>query len=85
MDNIDNVKILENKSNYLIVKENNLIKLFSYRSLVAICNTDLKTLEEIPYKFLNINGITKTHSMTTARHINKFIKFLTKNDYIYNF
>ena len=74
-------EILENKSNYLITKENNLIKLFSYKSLVSTYNLETKTFEDVPYTFTDVYGNSCSHSMTTARHINKFKKFIDSNFY----
>ena len=74
-----NNNILENKSNYLIIKENNLIKLYSFKSLVCIYGTETKTFEEVPYTFINVNGTSSSHSKTTSRHINKFKKFINAN------
>ena len=71
--------ILENKSNYLIVKENNLIKLFSYKSLVSVYNTETKTFEEVPYNYINDDGDPCSYSLTTKRHQNKFKKFIQTN------
>ena len=75
MDN----SILENKNNYLIIKENNFIKLFSYKSLVSRYNLETKELENIPYTFININGNSCSHSNTTTRHVNKFKKYIQDN------
>ena len=71
--------ILEHKTNFIIVKEYNLIKLFSYKSLVSVYNTDSRTFEDIPYTFINVYGNSSSHSKTTARHINKFKKFIQYN------
>lgn len=74
-----NSEILENKVNFIITKENNLIKLFSYKSLVSIYNIDAKTFEEVPYNFTSINGISCSYSKTTVRHISKFKKYIKYN------
>lgn len=71
--------ILENKSNFLILKENNLIKLFSFKSLVSIYDTESKTFEEVPYEYITINGVSSSHSKTTTRHLNKFKKYIQTN------
>lgn len=71
--------ILENKNNYLIIKDNDLIKLYSFKSLVSIYNTDTKIFEEVPYNFITINGTSSSSSRTTSRHINKFRKFIKYN------
>ena len=74
-----NNNILENKSNYLIIEEYNLIKLYSYKSLVSIYDIETKTFKDVPYNFININGTSSSHSKTTSRHINKFKKFINAN------
>ena len=71
--------ILENKSNYLIVKEYNLIKLFSYKSLVSVYDTETKTFEGVPYTFKDTDGNSCSHSSTTSRHVNKFKKYIKDN------
>ena len=71
--------ILENRSNYLIVKENNLIKLFSFKSLVSIYDTEKKQFEEVPYTFINNDGDPCSYSLTTKRHQDKFKKFIQAN------
>ena len=71
--------ILENKHNYLIIKENNFIKLFSYKSLVSVYDTETKTFEEVPYTFKDLYGNSCSHSKTTSRHINKFKQFIKYN------
>lgn len=71
--------ILENRSNYIIIKEYNLIKLYSYKSLVSIYNLETKIFEDIPYTYRDVYGNACSHSMTTARHINKFKKFIDSN------
>ena len=71
--------ILENKSNYLIVKEYNLIKLFSYKSLVSVYDTETKTFEDVPYTFINDDGDPCSQSSTTKRHQNKFKKYINAN------
>ena len=71
--------ILEHKGNYLIIKENNLIKLFSFKSLVSVYDTDTKQFEDVPYTFLNVNGVSSSHSKTTTRHITKFKKYIQYN------
>ena len=72
-------EILENKSNFLIIKEYNLIKLYSFKSLVSIYNTETKTFKEVPYTYIDINGVSSSHSRTTARHLDKFRKFINAN------
>ena len=71
--------ILESKSNYVIIKEYNLIKLYSYKSLVSIYDTETKTFEEVPYNYINDNGDPCSYSRTTARHQIKFKKFIQTN------
>ena len=71
--------ILENKSNYLIIKEDNYIKLYSFKSLVSVYDTETKTFENVPYTFINVNGVSSSHSRTTARHKNKFKRFIQTN------
>lgn len=71
--------ILENKSNYLIVKDNNLIKLYSFKSLVSVYNTDTKLFENIPYNFKDVYGNSCSYSSTTKRHQNKFKQFINAN------
>ena len=73
------MNILEHKNNYIIIKEGNYIKLYSYKSLVLIYNVETKELKEIPYKFNDLYGNTCSHSMTTARHINKFKNYIKDN------
>lgn len=68
--------ILESKTNYLIIKENNLIKLFSYKSLVAIYDTENRTFKDVPYTFININGVSSSYSETTSRHLTKFKNYI---------
>ena len=72
-------KILESKTNYTIIKEDNYIKLYSYKSLVSVYNTDTKHFENLPYTFINVNGVSSSHSKTTSRHINRFKKFIKYN------
>ena len=71
--------ILENKSNYLIIKEYNLIKLYSFKSLVCIYDNETKTFESVPYTFINVCGTSSSNSKTTQRHVNKFRKYITDN------
>ena len=68
--------ILENKSNYIIIKENDLIKLFSYTSLVCVYNTITKTFENITYSFENAKNEVKTFSKTTNKHITQFKNYI---------
>ena len=72
-------EILENRSNFLIIKEDNFLKLFSYKSLVSVYNTESKTFEEVPYEYITINGVSSSYSSTTTRHINKFKKYIHDN------
>ena len=72
-------EILENKNNFIILKENNLIKLFSYKSLVSIYDTETKAFKDVPYTFVNVYGSSCSQSKTTGRHINKFKKFINAN------
>ena len=69
-------EILENRSNYLIVKEYNLIKLYSFKSLVSVYDTEKKQFENVPYTFINVHGTSSSYSSTTTRHLNKFKKFI---------
>ena len=73
------MNILEHKTNYLIIKEYNLIKLYSFKSLVSIYDIETNEFEELPYTFINVNGVSSSHSMTTTRHINKFKRFINAN------
>ena len=73
------MNILENKGNMIIIKENNFLKLFSFKSLVCIYDTEKKQFEEVPYTFINIYGTSSSYSKTTTRHLNKFKKFITSN------
>lgn len=73
------MNILERKSNYLIIKEYNLIKLYSYKSLVSIYDTETNEFNEVPYTFINVNGVSSSRSSTTTRHINKFKKYIDAN------
>ena len=73
------MNILEHKTNYLIIKENKLVKLYSFKSLVSIYDIETKDLKEIPYTFKDVNGSSCSHSMTTQRHQNKFKKFINDN------
>lgn len=68
--------ILENKHNYIIVKEYNLIKLYSFKSLVSVYNTETKTFNDVPYNFINDDGVSSSHSRTTTRHIDKFRTYI---------
>ena len=68
--------ILENKGNILIIKEYNLIKLYSFKSLVSIYTTETKNFEEVPYTFIDADGNSCSYSSTTARHINRFKKYI---------
>ena len=72
-------EILENRSNFLIIKEDNFLKLFSYKSLVSVYNTESKTFEEVPYEYITINGVSSSYSSTTTRHINKFKRYIKDN------
>lgn len=71
-------EILENKTNYLVIKENNFIKLFSYKSLVSVYNTDTKTFSDVPYTFFDEDGDQCSHSSTTTRHQIKFKNYILK-------
>lgn len=71
--------ILEQKTNFLIIKEYNLIKLYSYKSLVSVYDTETKSFEEVPYTFINVFGNSCSHSSTTSKHINKFKQFINAN------
>lgn len=68
--------ILKNKTNYLIVKEDNFIKLYSFKSLVSVYNTDTKLFENVPYTFKNVNGVSCSYSVTTTRHQIKFKNYI---------
>ena len=68
--------ILENRSNYLIIKEYNLIKLYSFKSLVSVYDTETKEFKNVPYTFLNTDGTSSSYSSTTSRHINKFKNYI---------
>lgn len=68
--------ILEHKGNYLIIKEYNLIKLYSYKSLVSVYDTDTKNFKEVPYTYKNIYGNPCSNSKTTTRHQIKFKQFI---------
>ena len=74
-----NSEILENKTNFIILRENNLVKLYSFKSLVSVYDTETKDLKEIPYTFVNVYGNICSQSKTTARHLNKFKKFIDSN------
>ena len=71
--------ILEHKNNYLIIEEYNLIKLYSYKSLVSIYNTETKIFEEVPYTYINVYGNSSSYSKTTNRHLNKFKNYILNN------
>ena len=71
--------ILENKTNYTIIKEYNLIKLYSFKSLVSVYDTEKKQFEDVPYTFINEDGTSSSYSSTTTRHLNKFKKFINAN------
>lgn len=71
--------ILEQKTNYLIIKEYNLIKLYSFKSLVSKYNLETKTFEEVPYTFKDVYGNSSSYSKTTTRHINKFKNYIKYN------
>ena len=73
------MNILEHKSNYLIIRDNDLIKLYSFKSLVSVYDTDTKTYKEVPYEYITINGVSSSHSKTTSRHINKFKQYIQTN------
>lgn len=70
------MSILENKGNILIIKEDSLIKLYSYKSLVCIYNMDTKKFEDVPFTFTNVNGTSSNYSVTTTRHIIKFRNYV---------
>ena len=72
-------EILEHKGNILIIKEDNLIKLYSYKSLVSVYNTETKTFEDVPYTFINVCGSSSSSSKTTTRHQSKFKKYINDN------
>lgn len=72
-------EILENKGNILIIKEYNLIKLYSYKNLVSKYNLETKIFEDVPYTFKNVYGDQCSYSSTTSRHINKFKNFIKAN------
>lgn len=73
--------ILEHKGNYLIIKEYNFIKLYSYKSLVSVYNTDTKQFSDVPYNFLDEDGNSSSYSSTTTRHINKFKNYILSRGY----
>lgn len=73
--------ILEHKTNYIIIKENNLFKLFSFGSLVSIYDTETKAFKEVPYTFTDVYGKICSHSSTTTRHVNKFKKYILDGGY----
>ena len=73
------MNILEQKTNYTIIKEYNFIKLYSFKSLVSVYDTETKQFEEIPYNFIDIDGNSCSYSKTTTRHINKFKKYINYN------
>lgn len=70
------MNILEHKGNIIIVKEDNFIKLFSFKSLVCIYNTCTKQFEDVPYTFKNLYGAFCSYSVTTTRHIIKFKNYI---------
>ena len=72
-------EILESRSNYIILKEYNLVKLYSYKSLVCIYDTETKTFEDVTYTFKDVYGTYSGYSKTTSRHINKFKKYIKDN------
>ena len=72
-------EILEHKTNYLIIKEDNFLKLFSFKSLVSKYNLLTNELELVPYTFINVYGTSSNYSVTTKRHINKFKRFIQTN------
>ena len=69
-------EILESKSNYLIIKEYNLVKLYSYKSLVSVYDIEKKQFEDIPYTFKDVYGTSCSQSKTTSRHVNKFKRYI---------
>ena len=71
--------ILESKTNFIIIKEDNYVKLYSFKSLVCIYDTETKTFEEMPYTFINVNGVSSSYSKTTSRHVNRFKKYIHDN------
>ena len=73
------MNILENKGNYIIIKEYNFIKLYSYKSLVSVYDTEKKQFEDVPYTYINEDGDSCSHSSTTKRHQNKFRKYIQTN------
>ena len=75
------MNILEHKGNYLILKEYNILKLYSYKSLVCIYDTEKKQFEDVPYMFVNDDGDPCSHSSTTARHISKFKNYIINKGY----
>ena len=76
-----NNNILEHKNNYLIIKEYNLIKLYSYKSLVSIYDTEKKQFKDVPYTFINEDGDSCSHSSTTTRHISKFKNYIFNKEF----
>ena len=74
------MNILEHKSNYLIIKEYNLIKLYSFKSLVSIYDTEKKQFEDVPYTFKDVYGNSCSHSSTTTRHLNKFRNYILNKE-----
>lgn len=73
--------ILEHKSNFLIIKEYNILKLYSFKSLVSIYNIETKIFEEVPYTFKDVYGNNCSHSPTTTRHLNKFKNYIINKGY----
>lgn len=73
------MNILEHKTNYIIIKEDDYIKLFSFKSLVSVYNLITNELEEMPYEYITINGVSSSYSKTTSRHLNKFKKYIKDN------
>lgn len=70
------MNILEQKTNFIIIKEYNLIKLYSFKSLVSVYNTDTKQFEDVPYNYINYAGDQCSYSVTTTRHQIKFKNYI---------
>ena len=69
-------EILEHKGNILIIKEDNILKLYSFKSLVSVYDTETKEYKDIPYTYINGDGNSCSYSVTTTRHQIKFKNYI---------
>lgn len=66
-------RVLEIKNNYVILEEEQYIRLYSYRTYIGQYNYETKKLE--------ISGRYWDYSNTTLKHVKNFIDYYTNFEY----